>query len=252
MTANIHTILECFYVLKDNIIQKVEGVSDVRNGETFNRFSLNVYIPNNIVPLIIGKNGVAIDNIRSIAYTKVLINTENSFFEEKSLLIFEGDKMGIPQAFYVVFSRIMTLNPRLSWIYPDPHRMSALTETIQNVTHMSKSDDFSLAYMRALNPNIVTFAFNNDSKMYIFFLIFSFFSTHEMDAFLTFRLDSKKTGAVIGPAGSVISQIRKSTSTQIYVGQDHDNFSCRHVEVTGKLANILEASQQIVDTLKKE
>lgn len=73
-----------------------------------------------------------------------------------------------------------------------------------------------------------------------------------MDAFLTFRLDSKKTGAIIGPAGSVISQIRKSTSTQIYVGQDPDNFSCRHVEVTGKLANILEASQQIVDTLKKE
>lgn len=144
----------------------MEGVLDVRNKETFGRSILTVYIPKFFVPLLIGKGGVGIENIRSIAYAKITINTNDVFFDNMSPIVFEGDRMGIPQAFYLVLNRILTINPRLSWITPSAHRMSSLTDCIQNVNHVSKTDDYSLAIMRVLNPHIVSFAFENEGDMY--------------------------------------------------------------------------------------
>ena len=77
-------------------------------------------------------------------------------------------------------------------------------------------------------------------------------SDHNLDAFLTFRLDAKKAGAVIGTGGSVISAIRRATDTQIYLSHEADLFSCRHVEVLGKLSNIKQAASSIIDILSKE
>ena len=152
--------------MKDDIIQEVNGVLDVRNKETFSRHTMSIYIPKSFVSVLIGKNGVGIENIRSIAYSKITINTNDVTFEQMSLLSFEGDKLGIPQAFYIVLNRILILNPRLSWITSNPHRMSSLTDTIQHVSHVSKTDDYSLVLMRALNPNIVSFAFDNEGEEY--------------------------------------------------------------------------------------
>lgn len=70
-----------------------------------------------------------------------------------------------------------------------------------------------------------------------------------MEAFLTFRLEAKKAGAVIGQGGSVISEIRNATNTQVYLSQETDQFACRHVEVLGKLPNIAEAATKIMGVL---
>ena len=171
LKGNFHTILECFYVLKDDIIQEVKGVLDVRNKETFNRHIMSLYITKSLVSMLIGKGGIGIENIRSIAYSKVVINPNDLTFDNMSLLTFYGDKMVIPQAFYIVFNRILILNPRLSWITPNPHRMSSLTDSIQHVSHLSKTDEYSLAFMRALNPNVASFAFDNESEEYCLFLV---------------------------------------------------------------------------------
>lgn len=71
------------------------------------------------------------------------------------------------------------------------------------------------------------------------------FSDHDLDAFLTFRLDAKKVGSVIGDKGSVISEIRKSTSAQIILQSDHDAYSCRRVDIGGKLPNVIQAAQLV-------
>lgn len=71
----------------------------------------------------------------------------------------------------------------------------------------------------------------------------------EFDSFVTFRIDAKKAGSVIGTGGKVVSEIRNSTSTQIYLNQDADSCKCRRVEITGKLRNVIQASNQIMDII---
>lgn len=161
--GNIHTLLECFYVLKNDIIRKIDDLVDVVEGESYDRYFMEMYIPNNIVALFIGKNGVAIENIRQMAYAKITIEQKNTGYEEMTSVEFQGDHLGIPQAVNLVFNRILTLNPRLSWIYPSPHRMSNLTDTIGNILHFSRSDDYSMALMNALNPNVTVFSYLNDT-----------------------------------------------------------------------------------------
>lgn len=146
--------MECFYVLKDDLIQRSENAV-VRKGETFQIHSMQVYIPNLTARSLIGKGGIGITNIRSIAYTNIVISTKDSCFEDMSLLLFEGDYLGIPQAFNLVLERILMLNPRLSWISSNMRRMSALTDVIMNSSRLSSSNDYTLAFMRALNPNLL-------------------------------------------------------------------------------------------------
>ena len=158
--------MEYFYILKDELIQEEKGVVDVRNGESFVRHTMTIRLSSYVVSALIGKNGVGMEKIRELAYSKITILTNNDNKDSMTTIVFEGDKLGIPQAFYLVMNRILALKPRWFWIYPSPRRMSYLTTDIKNSNSTSRSDDFSLALFQMLNPNLVTYGYPNDSEEY--------------------------------------------------------------------------------------
>ena len=68
----------------------------------------------------------------------------------------------------------------------------------------------------------------------------------ELDAFVSFRLDEKNAGSVIGPKGSIVSEIRNASSTSIALSQEVDVFNCRQVRVIGKLPNVVKAMEKLL------
>lgn len=90
---------------------------------------MEVYIPSSVIPLVIGKSGIAIEHMRKLSYAKISIHDEMVNFNDKRLISFEGDCLSIPQAFNLFMQRILVLYPRIGWVYEDSHRMANLTDS---------------------------------------------------------------------------------------------------------------------------
>ena len=106
------------------------------------------------MPALIGKSGNAIENLRRILYARLTIVDDDKLISGKSKIVLEGDANGIPQAFSLLMSRILTLNPSFAWPYSDAYRMSSITDTVISADRMKKSDFYSRSLMMALNPNV--------------------------------------------------------------------------------------------------
>lgn len=128
----------------------------------YERYILELYIPSSMVPLLIGKSGIAIENLRKIAYAKIVIHDGDDVFENKNMISFEGDRLGIPQAFLITMYRIMVLQPRLGWTDDNSHHMANITETVVDPNSLLRSDNFSKTLVMALNPKLVADDESND------------------------------------------------------------------------------------------
>lgn len=172
VNGNYSCIMEVFYVMKDLLIQKVEASGD-QQMENPSRSIMNFYLPESLVPAIIGKNGIAVENLRRILYAKLTIVDDDTTIAGKSKFVLEGDVNGIPQAFSMLMLRILTLNPSFAWPYEDSNTMSSITDSVLNADRMKKSDFFTKALLSALNPNALTMS-NSDREnqnRYIFILV---------------------------------------------------------------------------------
>ena len=109
-----------------------------------------------MVPLLIGKSGLAIENLRKIAYARIIVHDGDGVFENMNMISFEGDRLGIPQAFLITMYRIMVLQPRLGWTDSNPHRMTNITDTVVDPNTLLRSDSFSKTLVMALNPKFVS------------------------------------------------------------------------------------------------
>ena len=149
--GNHSCIMEVFYVMKEIFIQEV-GLSDAP--EEIASSQMSFYIPESFVPALIGKSGNAIENLRRIIYAKLTIFDDDKLISGKTRIVLEGDAFGIPQAFSLLMSRILTLNPSFAWPYQDAARMSSITDSVISADRMKKSDFYTRSLMMALNPNV--------------------------------------------------------------------------------------------------
>lgn len=152
VNGNYSLIMEVFYVMKDLFIQRVE-VSDSQQTEGLSHSAMSFYLPESLIPAIIGKSGIAVENLRRILYAKLSIVDDDDLIAGKSKCVLEGDENGIPQAFSMLMLRILTLTPAFAWPYEDSTAMSNITDSVLNADRMKKSDFFTRALLNALNPN---------------------------------------------------------------------------------------------------
>ncbi|KAK8815976.1 hypothetical protein WA538_005095, partial [Blastocystis sp. DL] len=203
---------------------------------------MEVYIPSSVIPLVIGKSGIAIEHMRKLSYAKISIHDEMVNFNDKRLISFEGDCLSIPQAFNLFMQRILVLYPRIGWVYEDSHRMANLTDSLQDPSALIRSDSYSKALVMALNPKLLSEEEIEDPTAVLR-------SIAGGNTMLSFLLPNKRVGSIIGSSGNTINQIRTTTGTQISVRKHVRGIEERRVDVTGTLENVYSACGLILNQL---
>lgn len=213
---------------------------------------MEVYIPSSVIPLVIGKSGIAIEHMRKLSYAKISIHDEMVNFNDKRLISFEGDCLSIPQAFNLFMQRILVLYPRIGWVYEDSHRMANLTDSLQDPSALIRSDSYSKALVMALNPKLLSEEEIEDPTAVLYARTCTFISRRSItggNTMLSFLLPNKRVGSIIGSSGNTINQIRTTTGTQISVRKHVRGIEERRVDVTGTLENVYSACGLILNQL---
>lgn len=213
---------------------------------------MEVYIPSSVIPLVIGKSGIAIEHMRKLSYAKISIHDEMVNFNDKRLISFEGDCLSIPQAFNLFMQRILVLYPRIGWVYEDSHRMANLTDSLQDPSALIRSDSYSKVLVMALNPKLLSEEEIEDPTAVLYARTCTFISRRSIaggNTMLSFLLPNKRVGSIIGSSGNTINQIRTTTGTQISVRKHVRGIEERRVDVTGTLENVYSACGLILNQL---